>query len=352
MATQKLKNNLDKGKKNYVYIGDYHDRDETEDDDNLHYKVDLLIKRLNVLESILLSPSKIIKAKPVLSIISGDIHCLNKINNIYEKWINYISNIAHCSEINYSVTELFWQLDKYIFNNYFLSFKLKEQYIFEFEDVNLKKNYTKEQFSIIKRTLNKNRNEAFKLLYPHHKEYISTNVINNRIFLFYFNDELIKIINYDNNNNNNHKADLQFDYKQIHPNLSFNKDFTGEIEMNIIKLNEGENNVDKNSLEFSNLVDKRQLILQNKKPLYNTLVDIKILNKLNSTLFRFSPVLINLSLIIFHAMLHIKQDINNKHNNIEYDSNSPHDSNFTKEYLNFTPSALYGHAMIPPLTLS
>ena len=341
MATKKLKDNLDKGKKKFVYIRDYHNRDNNYEDGDLRYKVHLLSKRLNILENILLSPSKIIKAKPVLSFISGDIHCLNKINNIYEKWINYLSNIAHCSEINYSVTELFWQLDKYVFNNYFLL--LKEQYIFEFEDVNLEKNYTKEQFNIIKRTLNKNRNEAFKLLYPHHKEYISTNTIDNRIFLFYFNDELIKIINH-NNNYKTVNEDLQFNYKQIHPNLSFNKDFTGEIEMNVVNVNE-------NSLEFSNLVDKRQLILQNKKPLYNTLVDIEILNKLNSTLFRFSPVLINLSLIIFHAMLHIKQDINNKHNNMEYDSNSPHDSNFMKEYLNFTPSALYGHDMIPPLTL-
>ena len=348
MATKKIKNNNLERKK-YIYIGDYYNKDNKYDDydnnNNLDYKVDLLIKRLNVLESIILSPSKIIKAKPVLSILSGDIHCLNKINNIYEKWINYISNIAHCSEIKYNVTELFWQLDKYIFNNYFLS--LKDQYIFEFEDVDLKKNYTEEQLSIIKQTLSKNRNDSFKLLYPHHKEYISTNIIDNRIFLFYFDDELQKIINYNNDNKDVNK-DLQFSYKLIHPNLCFNKDVTGEIEMNAIKLNGGENK--DSSLEFSNLVDKRQLILQNKKPLYNTLVDIEILNKLNSTLFRFNPVIINLSLIIFHSMLHIKRDINN--DNIEYNSNSPHDLNFMKEYLNFTPSALYGHAMIPPLTLS
>ena len=54
-------------------------------------------------------------------------------------------------------------------------------------------------------------------------------------------------------------------------------------------------------------------------------------------------------------MLHIKRDIdnniNNNNNNNNYDSCFPHDSLFMKEFLNFTPSALYGHAMIPPLTL-
>ena len=213
--------------------------------------------------------------------------------------------------------------------------------------------------SIIKKVLNKNRNNEFKLLYPHHKEYISTTTINNRIFLVYFDHELFKVVNYDyNNNNNNNNDDYQFYEKQIHPDISFKNDVTGEIEMNVINLRKNgkvDNNKKDDSFELSNVADKRQLILQNKRPLYNTLVDIKILNKLNSTLYRFNPVFLNLSLITFHAMLHIKTDMcfkNKEENESYYNPCSPHNSVFMREYLNHTPSALYGHVMIPPLTLS
>ena len=341
MATaKKTKNNK------YIYIGDYYNKHTKyfEHNVDINHKINVLSQRLNVLENVVLSTNKIIKAKPILSIISGDINCLNKINNIYEKWIQYISNTAHNTDINYNVLKLFWELDKYIFNDYFSSLN---QYIFEFESVNLeKKQYTDEQYNIIKRTLSKNRNNDFKLLYPHHKEYISTFIIENRIFLFYFEDELYEIINNNNNNKQQQVKDFQFSDGQIHPNLSFDKDVTGEIEMNVMKFKKEEEKAD-SLLEFSNFVDKRQLILQNKTPLYNTLVDVEILNKLNSTLFRFSPVLINLSLIIFHAMLHIKRDLSN--DNVVVDHR--HDSLFTKEYLNYTPSALYGHSMLPMLTL-
>lgn len=365
MATnKKLKRNnsySERERKRYVYIGDYHNECNNNNNYNVNEKIEFLTKRLNILESILTS-NRIIKAKPVLSIISGNIHCLNKINNIYENWINYISNITNAYEINYNVQSLFWKLDYFIFNNYFLSLIDTRQYIFEFVNVDFENNtYTDEQYDIIKRVLHKNRNNNFKLLYPHHKEYISIAIINNRIFLVYFEDELYKIVNYDyNNKNNNDNKDFQFCEKQIHSNFSFNNDVTGEVEINVVNLkknnmttssNRNNNNNSKNdSLELSDIVDKRQLILQNKKPLYNTLVDIEILNKLNSSLFRFNPVFLNLSLIIFHAMLHMKKDIINNDNN--YDPCFPHNSFFMKEYLNFTPSALYGHAMIPPLTLS
>lgn len=102
--------------------------------------------------------------------------------------------------------------------------------------------------------------------------------------------------------------------------------------------------MDKNVLNISeNLKDKRYHILTNKRPLYNNLVNIEPLNQFNSNLYRFSPMLLNLSLIIFHAMLHIKRDINNENNYIYRE----HDKLFIKEYLNYTPSVLFGHSMIP-----
>ena len=44
-------------------------------------------------------------------------------------------------------------------------------------------------------------------------------------------------------------------------------------------------------------------------------------------------------------MLHVKTNMSANNDNSE------HDGHFIKEYLNYTPSALYGHCMIPPLTL-
>ena len=362
MSGKKYKKSYDKDKKRYVYIGDYYSKDNNFDNVDQSYKIDLLTRRLNLLESILTS-NQIIKAKPVLSIISGNMNCLNKINDIYNNWITYLSYVSRTLKINYNVYELFWQLDFYIFHQYFYSLvnnnNNNNQYIIEFVNVNLEYNYSEEQYKIIKSALYKNRNKDLKLLYPHHKEYISITIRENRIFLVYFEDELYKIINH-NDDYDMSKKDFQFQDGKIHSDLSFNKDFTGEVEINALNLvnnsnnnnnNNNNNDDDENVFEFSNLVDKRQLILQNKKPLYNTLIDVNILNKLNSTLFRLNPVLLNLSLIIFHAMLHIKRDIV-VIDNYNYDSCFPHDSFFMKEYVNYTPSALYGHAMIPPLTLS
>ena len=372
MSTKKIKRNLEKQKKRYIYVGNYYEDDADIDNINLTYKIDLLTKRLNLLESIFKS-SNIIKAKPVMSIVSGDINILNKINSIYEKWITYMSKTANSNTINFNVYEIFWQLDNFIFNKYFLSLYDRNIYIFEFVNVNFENNsYTENQKFIIKKGLGKNRNQNFKLLHPHHKEYISTLKIEERFFLIYFEDELNKIINIDNkngknttaisindvtttttnDNNNTNIYDLQFTDKQIQSNLSLDKDVVGEIQINNIDIKK--ENDENNVFEIPTLIDKRQLILQNKQPLYNTLVDVNILNKLNSTLYRFNPTLLNLSLIVFHAMLHIKRDISIINNNSidNYDPYYPHDNFFIKEYLNYTPSALYGHAMIPPLTLS
>ena len=290
-----------------------------------------------------------------MSIITGNKQCLNKINSIYETWINYVSTVANSNDIHYNVNQLFWQLDHFIFNSYFYNLMNNKEYIIEFVDVDFKNNnYTINQLDIINKALNKNRNEKLKLLYPHHKEYISSIIINNRIFITYIKDELYKICNIDNNNNNNNDNnnsnddDFQFSNGKIHSALSFNNDITKNIEINALDFKK-ENNID--ILDISNIKDKRQVILQNKKPLYNSLTDIVLLNKLNSSLYRFNPVMLNLSLIIFHSMLHIKRDIDNNNGKNSYDALYPHDSHFLKEYLNFTPPALYGHSMIPPLTL-
>ena len=356
MSNKKIKTSHNKQRNQYVYIGDYKSNNNDDNENlTLRYRIDLLSKRLKIIEDSL-SSSMIIKAKPIMSVVMGDKNSMNKFNTIYENWINYISNIANSSsEIYYNVNNLFWQLDNYIFHQYFHNLRNNGKYIFEIVNVNFEKNnYTNEQMNIIKKVLSKDRNGQYKLLYSHHKEYISTLIMDNRVFIIYFENELYKICNTNINADTTittNKNDLQFSDGKLHPALSLNNNVTGNIDVDIIKLNKGDSTIN-DTLDFPDVRDKRQIIIKNTKPLYNTLVDLVVLNKLNSSLYKFNPILLHLSLIIFHAMLHIKRDITNNIIDKYYDPSCPHDNHFIKEYLNYTPSALYGHPMIPPLTLS
>ena len=304
---------------------------------NLCKQIDLLSSRLTNIE-LSLSPSSIIKAMPIMSIISGNIDCINKINEICRKWVNYTSFVANNENINYNVDELFWNLDTFIFDKYFLNLQ-NNNYIFEFVNVDFKSNvYNKNQLHIIQKALFKDRDHNLDFITPSNKEFISSLIKDKNIYLIYFQKELYNIINKDNKNKKN-ISDLQFSTGTIHPTFSFNNNIIEESDSNSVNVK-----MDKNVLNISeNLKDKRYHILTNKRPLYNNLVNIEPLNQFNSNLYRFSPMLLNLSLIIFHAMLHIKRDINNENNYIYRE----HDKLFIKEYLNYTPSVLFGHSMIP-----
>ena len=332
----------------YVHLSDYssgvYKSKWNNNNTEIQKKIDLILTRLNHIEAAL-APTNIIKATPIMSIIAGDMKCLNKISDIYARWITYTSSVANSENIEYNVEQLFWKLDHFIFEEYFATLQKSKIYFFEFVDVDLFiATCTPEQRSILNIALSKDRDENFKLLYPPNKEFISSTVKDKTIFLVYFGKELRNIVNQANNIDNN-KSDYHFSDAKLHSALSLNNDVIGDS--NSVNVN-----MSNDTLDISDIKDKRHYILGNKRPLYNNLVDIIPLNKFNSSLYKFSPTLLNLSLVIFHAMLHVKKDIfiilNNDKNN---DDNSDHCHLFTKEYLNYTPSALYGHSMIPPLTL-
>ena len=337
-------------KNKYVHLGDYDysgcKKNNNNNNIDIQKKIDLIIMRLNRIEESL-APTNIIKATPIMSIIAGDMKCLNKINDIYEKWITFTSSVANSEQqqhIEYNVEQLFWQLDRFIFENYFSS--TLSHYLFEFVDMDLINisSCTPEQVGVINIAFSKDRDEKFKFLHPPHKEFISSTVIKDKtVFLVYFGKELYNIVNYDiNNNNNNNKTDYHFSDGKLHSALSLNNDVIGGGSgFNSVNVNMSDD-----TLDFLDIKDKRRYILGNKRPLMNNLVDVIPLNKFNSSLYKFSPMLLNLSLVIFHAMLHIKRDLSNNDDNVHR-----HDSLFTKEYLNYTPSALYGHSMLPMLTL-
>lgn len=164
---------------------------------NLRKQVDLLSSRLINIE-LSLSPSSIIKATPIMSIISGNIDCINKINEICRKWVNYTSFVANNENINYNVDELFWNLDTFIFDKYFLNLQ-NNNYIFEFVNVDFKSNvYNKNQLHIIQKALFKDRDHNLDFITPSNKEFISSLIKDKNIYLIYFQKELYNIINKDN----------------------------------------------------------------------------------------------------------------------------------------------------------
>ena len=88
----------------------------------------------------------------------------------------------------------------------------------------------------------------------------------------------------------------------------------------------------------------------------HVLIDIDSLNKFNSKLYNFNQILLNLSLIVYHAMLHIKCDVSSSLQSTTTPTtptaaHREHDSLFMKQFLNYTPSVLFGHPLIPQFTL-
>ena len=152
-----------------VHLSDYNsgvDKSEWNNNNNnidIQKKIDLILTRLNHIE-VALAPTNIIKATTIMSIIAGDVKCLNKISDIYARCITYTSSVANSENIEYNVEQLFWKLDNFIFEEYFATLQKSNNYLFEIVDVDLFiATCTPEQRSILIIALSKYRDENFKL---------------------------------------------------------------------------------------------------------------------------------------------------------------------------------------------
>ena len=304
-------------KSKYVYVGNYNN--SLSSSSSYQDQIDVLSKRLTDIENAL-SSTNIVKATPIISVISGDMNCLNYINKICTNWINYMSYIGNNnSAAMCNVDHLFWILDHFIFEDYFL--QLKNQYQFHFISIDTIVNITEEQNKLVK--------EALEGRDLQNKEYVVTLIKNSNIYIFYFFEELYKLCNTNtmmniNNNDNN----IQLKNNRLHPSISLDNSLIGNLDSKFIHM---DNN--------NNLNDKRYRVIGSRRPYFNSLIDISNMNKLNSTLYGLNPALLNLSLIIVHAMLHLK--CNKKE----------HDSSFMKQLMNYIPSVFFGHPMVPLWTL-
>lgn len=350
------KNNEKRDNQKFIYINDY-DTNKTKirnyENSKLMEILGSMYEKINNIEAVINSPS-IIKATPIISLVSSDFQCLNKINHICQKWIRYISQVANNTQIDYDIPSLFWELDKFIFDNYFANLQNKKYRIIEFIDYETAVTQELEfiQKEILRMAVSKYRNKNLQLKDPSSKEYISHLIKDKHIFIVYFFKEIHQIINETANEEKIVKRDFHFTDGALHPSLSLNDSLIGKIDTDSIavKMSEG----DKPLIDMADLKDKRYNIMRHKRPLYNNLIDTACVNKLNSSLYRFNPLFLNLSFLIFHTMIHIKcssQNDDDDNDNADDDDEKDHGTTFLKEIIQFLPSVFFGHRMLPALTM-
>lgn len=268
--------------------------------------------------------TNIIKATPTITLVYADTHKCQKRNlAIFSNWVKYFTTLSKFqSDLNFK--NIFEYINVNIFNNYFNAYHVNF--------CPLEKAQNNNYSDILLDILKIDRYENNRLKYPEDNEYISYIVNYNVIDIFYFPEEI----------SNLEKTIPQSDRQNIHlaypPKFSqYKGNIVDNLDINSIHVNINE----KNDLVSS---DRRFVVLGAHRPLFNSTIDTSVVNHFNSTLYGVGQSLINISLIIFHAMLHIKCEL-------EHKNHRKHTDGFLNEYINFLPSVLFGHALLPRVTI-
>ena len=300
-----------------------------------------LQEKIRYLERVL-APANIIKATPLVSLVYMDFECKNRVSLIYSNWIKYMNYIARYNLNGLTVEGSFWAIDKYIFDSFFEQEKQVNNKKFHFVSFTAETTFSEEKMSMVKTALYKNRDEANNLKSPIDREYLSTLVSGDEIFVVFFLPELSLILtttHISRNSTVSSNADAQLD-ASLNSNLSLNKSVISGLDTNAIGIHTTSDNLLR--------LDKRLIMLGSQRALYNTVVDTQFVNMFNTNLYGMGIPSLNITLMVFHAMLHIKCDL--KHNGLSIDTNR-HGNDFLTEFINYTPSVLFGHAMFPPLSI-
>ena len=292
------------------------------DEDNYRLRLSILEARLKKIYDSL-EFSNVIKATPIITFVySKDTKKSHDyILAIYNKWINYLSLGCRNSQ-GLNFTDIFHNIDYYIFNNYF-------------------KEYAKHnKLDII--VISNNNNNVINNGDNENKEYVSIVIEGNKIVARYVPEVLIRVCedsNNNNNNNNNQRNDMQLT-NNLHSHLSKNKSLIDQLDNRgmFVKFSPNKRRLIND--------DRRFVILGSERPLFNTTVITPALNNLNNTLHNIGAAPLNFSIPIFHAMLHLRCFIETGSYSLD------HDVRFIQELLNFTPSVLFGHSLLPNVTIS
>ena len=300
--------------------------------DNIRLRLSILEAQVEKLYNAL-EFSNVIKATPIVSLVySNDTKkCHDYVSIIYNKWITYLSVGCKIND-GIRLSNIFHNLDYYIFNGFF------EKYM----------KYNNLQLEIIDDPTCMVDDESRQ----RNREFVSIKMEGGNKIVTRFASKVLQSVcssenkenffnsNDNDSNNNNNQNDIQLDNNKLHSHLSKNKSLIDQLDNRGIFVNFSSNN--------SRLInqDRRFVILGSERPLFNTTVFTSDLNNLNNALHNMGASLLNYSLVIFHSMLHLKCFIET--GNYSFD----HNVTFIQELINFTPSVLFGHFLLPPVSIS
>lgn len=301
--------------------------------------------RVNLIERAL-APANIIKATPITSMIYQTEECKKGVSVIYDKWIQYMNRIAERGVT--SLVDAFWVADEHIFEGYF-----RERYNrggkFHFIPLNkdaypptYSSSYSPAERYLLNETLSRDRDAKNNLSNPSDKEYASAlfDAATNSILLVYFPDEIAAIMS--NSNMNNDSNNIYSPY--VHPSVDMNRSVIGTLDASAVGVT-----INQHHQLYPTHLDLRRAVLGTQRPLYNTIVDTRVWNEFNSTLYGHGASTLNISLILVHVMCHLKCDIET--NNVCRREKRHHGYEFVERFVNLLPPALYGHPACPLLTI-
>lgn len=300
-----------------------------------------LEKRLSRIERTMASSKgRVFKATPLVSLIYTDKLAKRRIDNIYQNWIAYMNYLSRNNLNGITISETFWNIDSFIFekffSTYFVTNHLKISFVPLSTNVPLNAQYNNENkfLDILKNTLNKSRNPDYTLIRPNEKEYITTVFVKDTIYVLYFPEELKYIIAKQQPrivDDQTVNVQLSHHYPSLSENIVDDKNVVG------IKSNEY------NQVEP---VEKGVLFMGSGGILYNTIVNASLIDKFDQNFYSMGESQLNVTMILYHTMLHLKNNIA-----VSRNCDLSHDRSFINEFVNFTPSVLYGHFALPVITL-
>lgn len=308
---------------------------------SLKLALNSLEMRLSRIERALASSKgRVFKATPLLSLIYIDKLAKRRIDSIYENWISYMNYLARYNLNGVTISQTFWNIDSFIFENffrnYFTSYNFNISFVPLSSSAPLDSQYRNEGnfLDILRRAIEQTRNPDYTLIRPKEKEYITDAIVNNTVYILYFPAELKNIIHKEQPGIiDDNKVDIQLYHH--YPSLSKNI----VEDRNIVGIKTGQNN----QIEP---VEKGVLFMGSGGILYNTIVNANLINNFDQNYHSMGATQLNVSMILYHAMLHLKTRLTNRNSTEHF-----HDRSFINEFVNFTPSVLYGHFTLPNLTL-
>ena len=365
MSTRKKKQMKPKvkNKGENVYIGDLNIFEDIDHQKNLPWhqevRINHLERRLSILERAL-GPANIIKATPAIALFYTDMNCKKRVRIIYENWIRFMGYISQ-QKNGWTIENVFWALDGFIFESFFTQKSRQKELQVFIVPLNDNDTFTQSDIENINRCLTPDRDNNHKLKKPSDKEFISTLVSGKQVFLMYYPDEILQQQQQQqqppplppvpqagdtSSSPDSIKNPVQL-RSVLHPELSLNKSVVSEIDSSSIGI-KSNNNLRLGTSSPASL-DKRLIILGSQRPLYNSIVDTNQVERYQENLFSMGQPSLRLALMVHHAMIHIMTDISSAE---EFSTNRRHSNDFLEQFVNYTPSVLFGHYMFPALTIA